>query len=373
MAMRSEDVTLLVGSLGHNLWESYDIDSDLLTPADAWQMSLGIAGQTIPAEVVPGADVTLKIGADIVLSGKIDERRVSVRKGEHILTLSGRDGAAVLVDCSAPIFTARQQSLEEVIGFTVIPLGVHDVRVDAQETHTMEKVTVNPGDSAWDVLRNVAEANGLWPWFEPNGTLVVGGPDYSKPPVAKLTLRYDGKGNNVECLERVESMVNRYSDMTVLGQSHGTEKSLGKNAEMAMEKDSDWSQYRPKIVIDSEAQTLAIAQSRARKLLADGHLSGETLTATVHGHRIYAPNEPGDGMLWTPGQRVQVESEPHGLNAIYFLTGRRFVCSRHEGKRTILELKEDGVWVLDAHPHTKTHRKAKAEDGQTLEILEILE
>ncbi len=47
---------------------------------------------------------------------------------------------------------------------------------------------MEPGDTAWDALVHVAEANGLWPWFDPDGTLVVGGPKYDAPEQATLIL-----------------------------------------------------------------------------------------------------------------------------------------------------------------------------------------
>ena len=108
---------------------------------------------------------------------------------------------------------------------------------------------------------------------------------------------------------------------------------------------------------EKRAREQAEAVRRARKLLADSRLSAMTLTALVKGLRIAAPGEPGDGQLWTPGQRVRVISEPHGLDGIYFLMARNFSGSRGAGAVTQLTLTEDSVWVLDAHPHKNQHRR----------------
>ena len=64
---------------------------------------------------------------------------------------------------------------------------------------------MDPGNSAWDVLNRAAAANSLAAWFDPDGTLVVGGPDYSAPAKAKLILRRDGQGNNVLSLSETRS------------------------------------------------------------------------------------------------------------------------------------------------------------------------
>lgn len=351
--LADDRVTLLIGGRAHTDWTRYRVDSDLLTPADAWQVDLAATGFQLPPNVKSGALAELRVGKDTVMTGRIDEIDHQVVKDRHNLTLTGRDGAAVLVDCSAPIFSSKQITLAEVIANVVKPLGITRVRVDAQGSAVYDKVNVDPCDTAWEVLTNAAEGSGLWPWFEPDGTLVIGGPDYSHPPVGSLVLRHDGKGNNVIQLSRNESIAERYSEVTVLAQSHGTAVDGGKNALKATARDTGVGVYRPKIVVDHDAPTLASVQARARKVLSDSRLRGMTLTATVKGHRT------SDGLLWRPGQRIHVLSEPHDINAVYFLMGRRFEGGRGQvkGATTVLTLKEDGVWVLDAHPHTKRRRR----------------
>ena len=118
---------------------------------------------------------------------------------------------------------------------------------------------------------------------------------------------------------------------------------------------------------DSEADSYAVCRDRARKLLADSRLNSLTLSALVKGHRIAAPGQPSDGLLWQPGQRVQVISEPHEIDAVYFLMARKFAGGRSDGTRTALTLKEDGVWVLDAHPH-KGKRRGNKGSAQILDV-----
>lgn len=362
-------IKLLIADKTHGDWSSYEIDSDLLTPADAWRVSLGISGGQMPPDVTPGAPVVVKVDGETVLTGRIDDVSHQVSKSSHTLTMSGRDGAAVLLDCSAPIFTARMAGLQEIITKVVRPLGITQIRIDAETTSIREKINIEPGDTAWDMLAHAAEANGLWPWFAPDGTLVVGGPDYSQPVAATLVLRRDGAGNNVISLDKTESVAERYSQVTVLGQTHGTESEQGKNALRATVRDDGIGWYRPKIVMDHEADNTAICRSRARKLISDSRLKGLTLTATVQGHRIGGSDGAGQGQLWTPGQRIYVVSEPHGIAAIYFLMARKFTRSRSEGTRTTLTLKEDGAWLLDAHPHKGKHRRGKnSAPGQIIEV-----
>ncbi|WP_423197455.1 Putative phage tail protein [Cupriavidus sp. H19C3] len=360
-------VSLLIGGKVHGTWTKYEVDSDLMIPADAWQVELGMPAGQFPPIVEEGALTEVRIGNDTVMTGRIDEINHTVSKGTNDLSISGRDGAGVLVDCSSPIFTAKLATLAEITANVIKPLGLTKIRIDADKTAVTEKINVEPGDTAWDTLVHAAEANGLWPWFEPDGTLVVGGPDYSKPPVASLIMNRNGRGNNLISLAHTRSMCDRYSEVTVLGQSHGTAVETGQNAIRATVQDQSVKLYRPKVVTDHDAINRETARSRARKIISDSRLKGRTLSAKVRGHRT------SDGVLWTPGQRIHVKSEPHRIDGIFFLMSRRFVGGRGEGSVTILTLKEDGVWVLDAHPHTRAKKRAKGRTakGEILEIIDV--
>ncbi|WP_293766574.1 phage baseplate assembly protein [uncultured Aquitalea sp.] len=346
-------VSLLIGGRVHSKWTRYEIDSDLLIPADAWRVDLGLPEGKFPPIVTEGAAVQVRIGAETVLNGFVDDIDESVEKGSHSLSINGRDGAAILTDCSAPIFTAKQATLAEVVANVVKPLGISKIRIDADKARTADKISVEPGDTAWDTLVHAAEANGLWPWFEPDGTLVIGGPDYSKPPVASLIMKIDGRGNNLISLRRTRSMAERHSEITVLGQAHGTALEGGKHALKSTVKDAGITVYRPRIVVDHDAENAEAARAKARKLLSDSRLKGFTLMAKVSGHRT------SDGVLWQPGQRIHVVSEPHEIDGVFFLMARKFQGGRGIGQVTMLTLKEDGVWVLDAHPHKRKHRRGK--------------
>ncbi len=356
-------VTIRVAGREHRDWTTYRIESHLITPADAWRVTLGIPADKIPDTVRPWAEMEACLGQDVVLTGRIDRIEREVAKGTHTLTLSGRDGAAVLVDCSAPIFTRRKVTLEEVVDLAVRPLGIDRVRVEAAGAR--EKVEIEPGMTAWDALAQACEANGCWAWFEPDGSLVVGGPDYAAEPVATLVLRFDGQGNNVLSLAVTEDVSGRYSEVTVLGQSHGTEADDGKHDIKHRETDPDVPGYRPLILVAGDCDGAAEAKRRAQKALMDSRLEGLTITALVRGHRI---GEDGQGQPWRPGQRVQLVSEPHGLDATYFLMARSFLGGRDKGGVTELTLKEDGVWLPELAKAGGTGKGKTASAGKVVDL-----
>lgn len=395
-----DKVSVIVGGKVHSDWSGYGIDSDFLIPADAWSMRLGLPDGIFPEGVARGVPVQVRVGPDVVMSGRIDRVSRTVSRDQVSLSVTGRDGAAILVDCASPLLTSRQASLEEVIAQVVRPLGIKNIELHAESSIRNDKITTEPGERAWDILLRACAGRGLWPWFRPDGTLVIGGPDYTTAPVATLIMRRSGEGNNLLSLTDESSMERSFSRLTVLAQGHAhstnKKKELGiidvtSPTTFSVTEDADTSAteldtglaetgqhglkftvedptvtyYRPQVIVMHDADDLEQVRYRARKMMADARLEGYSLIARVQGHRT------SDGVLWEPGQRIHVISEPHGIDAIYFLMGREFTGGRPGGAVTTLRLKEDGVWIPDAWSKKKKARKGRRKKKQELGIVDV--
>lgn len=395
-----DKVSVIVGGKVHSDWSAYGIDSDFLIPADAWSMRLGLPAGIFPEGVARGVPVQVRVGPDVVMSGRIDRVSRIVSRDQVSLSVTGRDGAAILVDCASPLLTSRQASLEEVIAQVVRPLGIKNIELHAESSIRNDKITTEPGERAWDILLRACAGRGLWPWFRPDGTLVIGGPDYTAAPVATLVMRRSGEGNNLLSLTDESSMERSFSRLTVLAQGHAhstnNKKELGiidvsSSDSLTMSGDTDTTEteldtglpetgqhglqfvvedptvtyYRPQVVVMHDADDLEQVRYRARKMMADARLEGYSLIARVQGHRT------SDGVLWEPGQRIHVISEPHGIDAVYFLMGREFTGGRPGGAVTTLRLKEDGIWIPDAWPKKKKARKGRKKKKQETAIIDV--
>ena len=369
--MQTESISLAIGGLAHSTWDGWSVESDLLTPSDAFEMELYTRDTPqLPTVLAEGAPCTLSLGSDRVLVGQIDEFEHDISRNGVFIRVNGRDRAAPLVDCSAPFVAMREAGLREIIDQVVKPLGIDRVEIRAATAMPRRRIQIEPGQSAWEALLQVAEANGLWPWIEPDGLLVVGGPDYTAAPVGTLIMRRErqGQGNNVERLSVRRSIANRFSQITVLGQ-HGQYDNDGYDTTRShlrsVVQDETLAKrgiFRPKVIIDSASESQDMATTLARKLLADSRLDGFEIRAVVQGFRA------ANGAVWTPGQRVIVKSEPHGLDGTYFLMSRTLRLTRGQGAITELRLREDKMWVLDSRPTKK--RKGKATDAETLRVMQ---
>lgn len=352
--MRDNDaISLTIAGHLHRDWTRWSIDSDLFTPADAWQVGLGIPAARLPEWLRPWAPVEVRIGDALALTGRIDAIRRTIRKDALELTLSGRDGAAVLLDCSAPVKTQRDVTVEDVCASMVRPLGVDRIDVQAGGA-PLKKVSVEPGMTAWEALERAAEASGLWPWFSPDGTLRVAAPDYSRPADAELVCAFDGAKNNVISVEYETDISRRYSEVTVLGQSVGSEDDEAHNAISARAWDALAWFTRPLVRDEGHVDSIAMARTRARKILSDSVFEYRTITVEVHGHRT------DSGALWEPGMHIRLRVE--GLCETDNLLARRTLRAGREGRTTTLTLKPWGLWLPDTSKGAKKKKKRSKDD-----------
>jgi prophage tail gpP-like protein len=354
---------LSVGGVVNDTWTGWSVDSDLLTPADAFELELFTrSGITLPATVVEGAPCTLDLDGDAVLTGTLDEVEHQVGRRGHAVRITGRDKAGTLVDCSSPFVAMREATLQQIIDQVVKPMGISKVRLDSDIAKLRKQVQVSPGQTAWEALLLTAEANGLWPWVDPDGTLVVGGPDYAAATVGDLVMRQgDSDDNNIEDMSVRRSIADRYSQITVLGQ-HGAYQGSGwgedRTTLAAKVSDSALTArgiFRPRVVIDSGCDTSDLARDRVDKLLSDSKLDAFEARVKVKGWRA------SGGAVWTPGQRVNLISEPHGINGTYFLMARTLRLTRREGATTELRFREDKTWIVNAHQNKQKKQKKPTE------------
>lgn len=357
-------IAVEIDGLTHEKWQEYDIDNNFETPADAFSMKIGVPNGTIAPLINEGAVCTVRIDGTLILTGFIDRIEHSLTKFNHSFGINGRDKGAILVDCDAEITNFVGLTLKESIEKIVKPLGIEKVEFKGKEDITFDKTELEPGMNAWEAVKRLVNSAGLHAWFNAEGTLIVGEADYTAPPVGKLILNYDGALNNVSELTMQQSAANRYSEVTFLGQSHGRTKDSAKHDLKYVHKDETAQFEKKRTIILGNVENQKALEKAAKKWLADVQLEGLTIRATVAGHYTDL------GILWENGQRVHLESDVFGIDDVHFIISRRFQSSRSRGRITVLELKEDGVWLPDSPGADKArNRKNKRKRKRELAVI----
>ncbi|AWX14647.1 phage tail protein [Mergibacter septicus] len=349
----SNEIVVEIDGKQHKHWKSYSIDSDFLIPADAFSFDVGVSSENTVLPDFTGKNAVVKINGETVLTGIIDSTRHSILKGQRSFSLNGRDRASLLIDCSAPVTNVKGLTVLEAVKKIVAPLGITQVELKAESNPKLDKVDIEIGETTWSAITRCANSAGLHCWFDPRGVLIVGGADYSQPTVAELYSLKNGQLSDMSSIELMRDISQRYSEVVFLGQRHGRENDSNKNDLKWVYKDSAVDFYKSKTVVIADVENLEALKKHAKKFISDSMLASFNLRLIVPDHKTKK------GVLWQPGQRVQVYIEEYGIDEIFFIMGRRFTLSRNGGTQTELRLKPDGIWTPDAYKR-KRHVKEKA-------------
>jgi len=340
----SQAITLVVGSSAWRNWTSYEVAAQFETPADSWRIEVRAPSSAQLAQLQLGAVVILMVERSTVLRGRLDRRELRrTTKGGTVVVLSGRDLAGQLVDCTTPTSWAwRNISLAGLAAKAVSELGLAvtvDAHSDAQVV--LPWVKAEQGETYWQVLERYARKARLMPWMSPAGALRIGRPDYTSTPVASLINAISpAKKNQTNVLEAlfVDDITQRFSSVTVLGQSKGSDSMFGGNAAHLRGEavDADLAALgvaRPLVMDDGDLRSSREARDRAEWEVSHRIYQGRSLEYVVAGHG------PTPSSTWRLDTMVNVYDELAAIEGPWWVAGYRLLRDGSAGSRTALTLR----------------------------------
>lgn len=354
---QGNEISLHIGGYVINSWDAISIDSQIDTPAENWSFKLFQSESTrLPKGIAGGSDVKVFYNKELILTSIADKVAEAIGREGYGLEISGRDLAGQLIDCSVPIFSGRQMTLEELLARFVLAgdlsSKIHDVRIQ-DNSWLKNKVSVEPSESLWDAIAKAAAVTGQHVWLEPNGTLVVGDP-FAQPYIVQTPLRLMkplDNSNNVLSLSYVNDVSGVFSEIKILGQDNKGTKVLA-----ATTTNTQYDFNRLKIVSLGDVETKAEADSALNKIKKDNDLQAYSLEANVSGWTIA-------GKVWTPSWYTNLETNVlSNATAKWAVYGRTLMLSRNEGQTTKLRMKRQGDWaqpLLHKEPTPKKTSKRK--------------
>lgn len=333
---------------------SYQIDSDLYVPADAFRIQLANPETDIPQ----GATCELFVNDTLELTGIIDIIQKRADKNGVSLSVEGRDLLGVAVDSYCTIFpTVSGKTLEQLAGLLLADIYELDrVTVTYQQKivggkkkiknvgsgflsalDTAQKISkIEPGMTVFEALKTYAASRGMMFYSLPDGTFVFGRPLAKGEPAFTLTLRKDGIGNNVVESEKIDDISRRYSQVTVLGQRQGQEdfSYAAQVNTKYMVTDDEFPFYKPYVTRNNNDGTSPT--EHARMIMEQQRREGLQMNYTVARHSQ-------DGRNWAINTLCRVNDEVQGINGVYLIYGRTFELSKDAGPITKLKLGMPGL------------------------------
>lgn len=383
-ALDQDAIQVVINGTSYQGWQTVDIDSDILSPADAFTVS-GTVPKIKPtgAEVAAGASprgiddfregvfCDVYVGLDRQMAGVIDEAELSGERAKSALRISGRDKGAFLVDSEAKHIKTSQYTVKTLLEALLEPSwGIKNVILSNEDNRALilgkrdkkkpratlpkflqplprNRTKVDPGQRISSIIDTHTRRLGLTWWLTAGGDLFVGKPNYNQEAAYNFTAGARGSQTptNVESWKVTRSITERHSEIKVAGQGFADPKTLwstssGKPKYNGLSRDPDLVErgiVRKTIISDCDVLSDSEAQQRADWEMGHRRLHGLVVSVTVPGFR------QGD-RLYAVDTIATVKIEEAGIDGKFYVVQRRFTESKAK-RRTSLTLVQSGVWL----------------------------
>jgi len=302
------EIILEVDGQRYGGWKSIDISRGLeqcagmfrLAVTDRWPQ------QAQARPIVAGAACRVTIDGEAVITGYVDDVEASWEAAAHEYSVSGRDKTADLIDCCPPSLQLKGADLPSLARRWAGLFGI-EVLVEAECNKAAPGFKTEEGETCFEMLERLARANAVMLTSDGQGRLVITRAGTRKAATA-LQL-----GSNLLRLSMSTSVKDRFSEITVKGQSAGSDSWDGSTNAQARgtARDDNVPRYRPLTLI-AEQEEFGSATTRARHEVAIRYGKGNQAQALVNGWHAGAE-------LWQPNRLADLVDDKGNLFATWLI------------------------------------------------------
>lgn len=272
--MPKDKISLLVDNKILTGWKSVSVTRSLDALADTYQFNMLDVWSPENTPLIPDKEIKIYVDRDIfvsqlqtlVLTGYIDSQAIKVGTNTNNISLKGRSKTGDLVDCSAEMLPSNSWNRVQFSTIVRDLLFDYDIDLDFISGNAVGKdvaldLSINSGESIFEIISRVSKKLGILPVTNPNGNLefITTGDRRSQD---KLIF-----GNGLKNVSGEFDYTDRFSSYTIKGQKSGGGGGWKKSTNEISSNAQDevfGSRYRRKIIsLDSKA-TIKDAQNQVR-------------------------------------------------------------------------------------------------------------
>jgi prophage tail gpP-like protein len=275
------------------------------------------------------------IGNTTLLTGFVDKRGFELSDNSHLLSYEGRDQAGALVDCDA-VLSAWEFLNKDVVQFCVDVAAQYSIKCTLQPGLTAslipkaEKLTIDPGDTAFEAMEKACRTAQLLPVSDGLGGVML-----CRAGSAKATTTLS-TGNNIKRITVDHDGTQKFRTYRVLGQHSAKDPTSGSFAahvkgeayDGTVKRDNRIKIVRPEKEVNP-TQAVARAQWEATVRMARAHV----VTVTTPG---WLQN---DGTIWPLNALVNVDAHEVGIRGSLLISQAEHTLDSQSGASTTLTLK----------------------------------
>lgn len=296
-------LTLTIDGTKYTGWKSAQVTRSIEAISGAFSLSVSdswaLSGEQ--RSIVPEMPCSVSYGADLLITGFVDNVDVSGSVSEHSITVKGRDKTGDLVDCSVIDCPAefKNATLLSIIQKIAGPYGVK-IAAGTVAADRINIFSIQPGERCFEAIDRACRAVGYFPTSNFLGEIVVarsGTSKISKPLVY---------GSNIKSYSGTFGVENRYKNYIVIAQQPGTDNTDGEAIAQVSAKSYDPNMMRNRTlkIIAEKSMNKTEAAVRANWEAAVRAGRSGTLDVSVQGWR------DGDGNLWESNKLIDIYCPP---------------------------------------------------------------
>lgn len=344
----SDLLTLIVGSQALTGWQRVSVTRPLATLPASFSIEVT---EKYPnaSEIIlqPGQPCSIKIGADLVLTGYVDRYATSISAGLHNVRIEGRSKSEDLVDCSALVAntTAGSPSTPgmQILNGDVVSIArqlaaPYNVTVNCSAEgpfQPLPQFNINLGETVWEIIDRITRYSGLVAYDMPDGSVML-----ATVGTASMASGFS-LGDNVESADVMLSMDQRYSQYeghVISTMALGTDAGVNMPGVGEIVTDAEVPRFR-KLYIISEQYVMGTPLAGQRAMWEKNRRWGQSFNfnVTCDSWRDAA------GTLWAPNMLAPISAEELKVSDKSWLIGTVTYLRDESGQHARL-----GLWPKEA-------------------------
>lgn len=304
-----------------------------LTVSDRW------ADQAVTWPIGEEDRAALVVNGDVLITGYVDTRDLAVGATDHSISFGGRDKTGDLVDCSAllSVWEFLDVPLLSIAKQVCKPFGIPvSLQPGLVLPKPVEKVTIDPGEGAFEVLDKACRMVGVLPVADGIGGLVL-----TRAGTARTTTALV-EGKNIRSGSARYDATGRHRRYLVMAQHPGTDDWAGEGPATIRGQAQDPNVLRAERVLVVRPEGVATPDYANRRAQWEAKVrAGRAATVTI----TVQDWQQADGSLWPINALVPVRSPSLGINGDMLIAQATYSISDDEGTITQLALRRPDAFL----------------------------
>ena len=277
--------------------------------------------------VQPGDTCKVLLGADLVLTGYVDQYIPQIQGSDHTIRIAGRGKCEDLIDCAAE-WPGSQINGSTTLGIAQRIAKPYGITVSGEKGLGITQIILMYGESAWEIIERMCRYSALLAVEQPDGNLLL-----THVGTATHASGF-AQGQNVEIAAIAYTMDQRYSEYVALMMSTNLYGDLGGGEfRLSTVKDPGCSRHRRRVIIaEAQAGGQAVAIKRATWEMNRRAARSTAIRLTCDSWRDSA------GKLWTPNMLAPVKLPALKLPSVSWVIGEVTYERDERGSRAHLVL-----------------------------------